>query len=290
MLVALDAERRLKVARPSGASRAIERHEAVGRAEIAIELRDLVLEDQMIAERVPGEIGQHPVVLMAIVAIVRQHQVGRRPLQRFENALMAAPSYGKWPSRNCLMMTRVRLAPFRKAAAPRRASRSRSARCREHDPGDVDGFGALKERQDQPAAADLDVVGMRAKAQELERRRRLRRDSAKSMSRPVRASRYEARFRRRRMTAPAACLVPDLPRRVAARVDVFELLAILEGVHRHPEAVVFVGGEPAFGHEALEWLTHQLFARPQVLEDLLLEDEEPAVDADRRSADVLDRR
>ena len=39
----------------------------------------------MIAERVPGEIGQHPVVLVPIVAVVREDEVRRRPaLQRFE--------------------------------------------------------------------------------------------------------------------------------------------------------------------------------------------------------------
>ena len=70
VLVPLRAERRLKVPDLLSARSHIEGHEAVGRAKIAIELGDLVLENQMIAEGVPGEIRQRAVVLMAILAIV----------------------------------------------------------------------------------------------------------------------------------------------------------------------------------------------------------------------------
>jgi len=44
---------------------------------------------------------------------------------------------------------------------------------------------------------------------------------------------------------PAGGIAPDLPRRITLCVDIFELLPILEGVHRHPEPVMFVGHQPA---------------------------------------------
>ena len=53
-----------------------QRHEDVRRAEVAVVLRDLVLEDQVVAEGVPGQLGDEPVVLMAIGAGVREDDVG----------------------------------------------------------------------------------------------------------------------------------------------------------------------------------------------------------------------
>ena len=57
----------------------VQRHEAVRRAEIAIVLGNLVLQDQVVAERIPGQIGDQPMVLMPIVAIVREDQVRDAP-------------------------------------------------------------------------------------------------------------------------------------------------------------------------------------------------------------------
>src|SRR5215475_6262956 len=42
----------------------LELHEHVGSAEVAVELRHLVLQDRMIPEGLPGQIGDHPVVLV----------------------------------------------------------------------------------------------------------------------------------------------------------------------------------------------------------------------------------
>ena len=50
--------------------------EDVRRTEVAVELRDLVLEDQVVAERVPGQLAGEPVVLVRVVAVVREDDVG----------------------------------------------------------------------------------------------------------------------------------------------------------------------------------------------------------------------
>ena len=81
MLVALCSEGVVQVFDLQIADRFVERDEAVGGAEVAVELRDLVLEDQVISEGIPRQVGHDPVILMPIVAIVRQHQIWRQRLQ-----------------------------------------------------------------------------------------------------------------------------------------------------------------------------------------------------------------
>ena len=43
-----------------------QRHEQIGMAEVTLELGDLVLGDQVIAERVPGQLADEPVILVEI--------------------------------------------------------------------------------------------------------------------------------------------------------------------------------------------------------------------------------
>src|SRR5690349_17338374 len=56
--------------------RFVQRHEDVRRAQVAIVLRDLVLEDPMIAKRVPGELGDRAMVLVQILPPVGEDQIG----------------------------------------------------------------------------------------------------------------------------------------------------------------------------------------------------------------------
>ena len=51
--------------------------ERIGRADVPVVLRDLVLEDQVVAERVPRQLGDEAMVLVQIGALVREDQVGR---------------------------------------------------------------------------------------------------------------------------------------------------------------------------------------------------------------------
>jgi hypothetical protein len=71
-------------------------HVQIGLAKIAIPFRDLVFEDAMIAERVPGEPIDLAMVLMGVVATVRENNV--RPasrLQRLEPAFDGFALLGK---------------------------------------------------------------------------------------------------------------------------------------------------------------------------------------------------
>ncbi len=51
-----------------------------GEPEIAVVLGNLVLQDQVIPERIPSQIRDQPVILMTIVAIVRKDQIWRATL------------------------------------------------------------------------------------------------------------------------------------------------------------------------------------------------------------------
>src|SRR3989475_1836233 len=73
--------------------------------------------------------------------------------------------------------------------------------------------------------------------------------------------------------------LPDLPRRVAPGVHVVQALLVLERVHRRPEPIVAVGQQLVLGEEPLERVRHEVFAVPQVVEDLALENVIPTVDA-----------
>src|SRR6202008_429680 len=52
-----------------------ERNEDGRRTEPAVVLRDLILEDQVIPERVPGQFGDDSVVLMKVVLVVRENSI-----------------------------------------------------------------------------------------------------------------------------------------------------------------------------------------------------------------------
>src|SRR5690242_12927774 len=65
---------------------------------------------------------------------------------------------------------------------------------------------------------------------------------------------------RSRTDAGFGAALPDLPRRVPARLEVLQRLLVLEGVHALPEAFVAIGDEPAPRDEPLERLLHELLA------------------------------
>ena len=52
------------------------RHEKIRLPHVAVPFRNLVLEDQLVSEGIPCEIGNDPVILMPIVTSVGEHYVG----------------------------------------------------------------------------------------------------------------------------------------------------------------------------------------------------------------------
>src|SRR5439155_14834461 len=69
--------------------------ECPGRAEVPVVLRDLELEDQVVPEGVPGQLAHEAVVLVQVVPLVGQHDVGAAVLQRLEELLHLPAGVGE---------------------------------------------------------------------------------------------------------------------------------------------------------------------------------------------------
>ena len=200
-------------------------HEDVRAAEVAVVLRDLVLEDQVVAERVPGQLADEPVVLVEVVPRVREDEVRatRGAFSSSKTSFTSPPTYGRNPSRKSWthdLASRRRRRGTRPRSA-RASSRALAGRA-EHDPVDLELGLRASQREQRPAAADLDVVGVGA-----ERRRTLR-------SGPRRPPRARARALACRPESRSTL-------RQGARPDssmLVEPLLVLDRVHRRPEALV----------------------------------------------------
>src|SRR6185437_17029906 len=87
-----------------------------------------------------------------------------------------------------------------------------------------------------------------------------------------------------------ASAAPDLPGRAALEVERLERLQILERVDAAPEAGIGLGGELLRRDEPLERLDDQLLAGAHVVEDLVAQCEEAAIDPGIGAEHILDRR
>src|SRR5262245_42147569 len=77
-------------------------------------------------------------------------------------------------------------------------------------------------------------------------------------------------------------LPPDLPGPLATTVHAIESDLVLEGVHRHPEAVVLEPEQCACFDESRKGLLHELLAGTHVLEQLLAEHHVATIDPEVR--------
>ena len=75
MLAPLRSEVLHQVLHFCGANRLAQRNEKIWGAEIAVIFRDFVLQDHVIAIRVPRQLAQEPVILVQVVAEMRENQI-----------------------------------------------------------------------------------------------------------------------------------------------------------------------------------------------------------------------
>ena len=150
-------------------SRFGKRHEQVRIAEIAVVFRDLVLPHEMVAKGVQGEFRQRAMILVQIVAAMGQNE--RRTIVAFEifERLLDAGELGRKEA------VAEAVHAHRRFAAAERAEKSAGTPLRfgpafviaaEDDPAHLRAGPFAEQPQQQSAAADLDVVGMSAEAQE----------------------------------------------------------------------------------------------------------------------------
>ncbi|MGC4091532.1 MAG: hypothetical protein QM756_27360 [Polyangiaceae bacterium] len=142
----------------------VERHVQVRMPQIAFVFVNFVLADQMIAERVPGELGDRRVVLMRVFAAMREDQIGiYRTLECLEKILNLGCHVGKIAFSKVADLDARFARTFEQRGGARFGFRAPHSRRRQHDPGDVAlAFG--EQAQNRTAAADLEIITVRAQA------------------------------------------------------------------------------------------------------------------------------
>src|SRR5262249_36477447 len=150
--------------------------EEIRRSQVPLVLGDLVLEDQVVAERVPGELGHQPVVLVEIFATVGQDEVGRvLPFELLEELLDLGADVGEEAVAEILaddfLLSRLGEEPSRALEC---LGLPLAGRCSEHAPRHFRSAILLEQPQQRAAAPDLDVVAVRAQAQDFQGRAALR--------------------------------------------------------------------------------------------------------------------
>src|SRR5204863_9800831 len=90
--------------------------------------------------------------------------------------------------------------------------------------------------------------------------------------------RYEVQFLGADFAVALRC-APHFPWGCPFRVQLVEVLLVLECVHRRSKTVVSMCSQLTGPDQALKRLLHQLFPRAHVVKDLAPKQEEPAVDS-----------
>ena len=165
----LRLEGRGEVFRLQLAHRVVERHIAIRRPEVAVIFGQLVLEDEVIPKRVPGQLREEAVILMAVASIMGEDHIGRnRMLQHLEVLLDLGTDVRKESVTKPLhddLVSALRLQE--QAGAVSRLPLPFRIRAEDHPV--ENGLRACRHKLEyRPAAADLDVVRMSAEAKHAE--------------------------------------------------------------------------------------------------------------------------
>jgi len=96
LLGALGSKRLADISGFSFTSLAIQTHEEIWRAEIAIIFRDFVLQDEVVAKRIPSQFTDHSVILVKVIAVMGQNQIRLKlSLELFKFRFQAFVQRGK---------------------------------------------------------------------------------------------------------------------------------------------------------------------------------------------------
>src|SRR5256885_2389026 len=180
--------------------------------QVAIRLGDLVLRNQVIAERLPGDVRDDPVILVAVVAAMGENHVRReRSLDRFEHLLDLAQGGGEVPVAELVDVYPAGSSPGQELAGalPGLALAGSSGTAKD-DPMTVHVAPGGEQGEDRAATADLDVVGVRAKTKDTERARR-EGERQHRRRRPGGPGRYRPSRENVRSTRPATTEICSRP-------------------------------------------------------------------------------
>ena len=140
-----------------------ERHEHVRPPEVAVELRDLVLEDQVVAEGVPRQLAGESVILVEVVTGVGEDELRiDAPLQILEHLLDLAADVGQEAVSELVHLDASRGGSREERLRARPCLRRALPGGREHHPVDLELRIRRDEREEGSSAPDLDVVRVAA--------------------------------------------------------------------------------------------------------------------------------
>src|SRR5512132_589415 len=148
------------------ADRFRQRREQPGRSEVTVVFRNLVFQDEVVAERVPGQLRNRAVVLVQVLPVMREHEVRKYvPLQVLEaffyrGTLVGKETVGELVNRHAFFASAEEKAPSSQArflGAQRRRT--------EHDPVHRQAGVLFQQAKQRSAASDLDVVAMGSQAE-----------------------------------------------------------------------------------------------------------------------------
>ena len=145
-----------------------ERYVAVRLPKVAIPLGNLVLEHDLVAKGVPGEIGKDPMVLVSIASRMREHEIrlnARRECPRKHPSRRRRPQE-KTIAKSVEIQLLFGISTQEQACAAGRFLGAPRVTA-EHGPMDLRAAG--NETQNCPAASNLDIVGVSTQAKNAKR-------------------------------------------------------------------------------------------------------------------------
>ena len=156
----------------------IKRYKNIWVAKVGVVFDHLITEDQVIAKSVPGQIGNDAMILMVVVANVREYQV-RTDLsfQSLERLFQQAKVAGEKAVMEIVDsdVGMARSGQENPGTGP--SLFGPHFICSEDDPMNPGTRVSVEESKDRTARTDLDIVSVRAKAQDFERSRAVSRES-----------------------------------------------------------------------------------------------------------------
>jgi hypothetical protein len=151
----------------SPANRGGERKEYIGRPQVGVKFRDLVFQDEVMTERIPGEIANQAVILVQIVAEVGENQVGlESSLQFLETFLDRYTFVKKETVAKGLHHHGFFSSAAQKSAGAKASFRRALGAGAEDHPIELEVRRLLGKLQDGSAASNFDVIAVGAEAQD----------------------------------------------------------------------------------------------------------------------------
>src|SRR6185437_5887533 len=135
--------------------------------QIALELRNLVFEHQVIAEGVPGQFREQAVVLVAIVAGMGEHHIGSDPAPQALESLLEGVEGGRKVTIAEIEQFEIHFRGLPQKRACRRAALlGPGATGGKDGPYKAGARIALRPQSEGPTAADLNVIAVSADTQD----------------------------------------------------------------------------------------------------------------------------